>query len=266
MKNYRRPPLPFVGSKLRWWRQLQSLARQFSFGDCIFDAFGGSLSVARVMKDECSHLSVITNDFQHAYRRRLSLARETFKVYEKLVAEIPFAKNYRSHSAPYRDMRFESDDEKKRAIAIIEQAEDIETAWRWLHGRAYPLKKIPMSNPIDPARCDEWTRGLIVIDEALGAEDARYWAESGAFIILDPPYAKGSKLGFDAETTYSGDKNAAQDFCAAVMARTPRWCLFERRESALANFARKLGAITIERTNTRNHNTVNEVMMICSSI
>ena len=32
-RNYQRPPLPFIGSKLRWWRELEALARSLPH-DC----------------------------------------------------------------------------------------------------------------------------------------------------------------------------------------------------------------------------------------
>ena len=65
--DHSRPPLPFMGSKMRWWRELEGLARSLPHGGCVFDAFGGSLSAARVIKDARPDLTVVTNDYEHVY-------------------------------------------------------------------------------------------------------------------------------------------------------------------------------------------------------
>ena len=88
-RNYQRPPLPFIGSKLRWWRELQVLAMQMPQGACVFDAFGGSFSAARVIKDTRPDLTVITNDFCHAYRKRLNAAPQTACILKQLQAIAP---------------------------------------------------------------------------------------------------------------------------------------------------------------------------------
>lgn len=92
-RSYQRPPLPFIGSKLRWWRELQILAAKLPQGGCVFDAFGGSFSAARVIKDTRPDLTVITNDYCHAYRKRLNAAPQTAEVLKQLQAVVPLKKS-----------------------------------------------------------------------------------------------------------------------------------------------------------------------------
>lgn len=64
--DHSRPPLPFMGSKMRWWRELGRLAQSLPYGACVFDAFGGSMSSDALHgRMTCSSL---TNDWTHAKR------------------------------------------------------------------------------------------------------------------------------------------------------------------------------------------------------
>ncbi len=259
-RSYQRPPLPFIGSKLRWWRELQALAMGLPQGACVFDAFGGSFSAARVIKDTRSDLTVITNDYCHAYRRRLNAAPQTAEIYEQLVNAVGRrSKNYMVWD------RFKTEEEKKTAISIVENAEDSETAWRWLHGQKYPLNMTPINCPVCPETCDEWTRGLVIIDDVLTAYEARYWAESGAFVILDPPYMGAVKMGFDLASTYEDGRIDAQAFCVEYLRLSDNWCLFEKPDSGLVRLAREKGAVEIRRQGKRNRQTADEVMMVCEA-
>lgn len=256
-RSYQRPPLPFIGSKLRWWRELQILAAKLPQGGCVFDAFGGSMSAARVIKDTRPDLTVITNDYGHDYRRRLDAAPQTAEVLKQLQAVAP----KRSY------VEYTGFDEETRAkcMAIVSQAEDDETAWRWLNGRGYVSNKIPTGEPVCPKTCDEWTKGLVVIDDEMTAYEARYWAESGAFVILDPPYMGSVKMGFDVASTYQDGRIDAQAFCVEYMRMSENWCLFEKPDSGLVRLAREKGAVEIRRSGKRNRQTADEVMMVCEA-
>lgn len=253
-RSYRRPPLPFIGSKLRWWRELQALAMKLPQGGCVFDAFGGSFSAARVIKDTRPDLTVITNDFCHDYRRRLNAAPQTALLLKQLQAIAP-KRSYIEYTG------FDKETAAK-CIAIVSDAEDQETAWRWLRGTKTIRNIIPTGDAVNPSVCDDWTRGLVIIDDALNANEARYWAESGAFVILDPPYMKSVKMGFDQASTYQNGRSAAHDFCVEYMNISDQWCLFENPESHLVRLAREKGAVEIHRQGKRNRQTADEVMMV----
>lgn len=255
-RSYQRPPLPFIGSKLRWWRELQILAAKLPQGGCVFDAFGGSFSAARVIKDTRPDLTVITNDYCHAYRQRLNAAPQTAEVLKQLQAIAP--------KRSYVEYTGFDDETREKCMVIVSQADDDETAWRWLNGRGYVLNKVPSGAPVCPKTCDEWTKGLVVIDDEMTAYEARYWAESGAFVILDPPYMGSVKMGFDLASTYEDGRIDAQAFCGEIMRLCDRWCLFERPDSALVRQARAHGAIEVERMHGRNRQTVDEIMLVCS--
>ena len=256
-RNYQRPPLPFIGSKLRWWRQLQMLALQMPHGACVFDAFGGSFSAARVFKDTRPDLTVITNDYGHKYRRRLNAAPQTACILKRLQAIAP-KRSYVKYT------KFDKDTEAQ-CVGLVSDAEDQETAWRWLNGSKYIANCIPTNNAVCPETCDEWTRGLVIIDDILTASEARYWAESGAFVILDPPYMGSVKMGFDLASTYEDGRIDAQAFCVELMHLSNRWCLFEKPDSGLARLAREKGAVEISRQGRRNRQTADEIMMVCEA-
>lgn len=256
-RSYQRPPLPFIGSKLRWWRELQILAAKLPPGGCVFDAFGGSFSAARVIKDTRPDLTVITNDYCHDYRRRLNAAPQTAEVLRRLQAVAP----KRSY------VTYTGFDEETRAkcMAIVSDAEDEETAWRWLNGKNYVSNKVPSGAPVSPSACDDWTKGLVVIDDKMTAYEAKYWAKSGAFMILDPPYMESVKMGFDAASTYPEGRVDAQAFCVEIMRLCDRWCLFERPGSRLVRQALERGAVEIQRHGKRNRQTADEIMMVCAA-
>ena len=256
-RNYRRPPLPFIGSKLRWWRELQILAAKLPHGGCVFDAFGGSFSAARVIKDTRPDLTVITNDYCHDYRRRLDAAPQTAYILKQLQAIAP-KRSYTEYSKFDKEMEAE-------CIGLVSDAEDHETVFRWLRGTKTIRNLIPNGEPVCPAVCDDWTKGLVVIDDKLTEYEARYWVESGAFIILDPPYTKNVKMGFDRASTYQDGRFDAQEFCIEIMRKSDRWCLFERPGSMLVRAAKDIGAVEVERLHGRNRQNADETMMVCAA-
>ena len=256
-RSYQRPPLPFIGSKLRWWHELQILALRLPPGGCVFDAFGGSFSAARVIKDTRPDLTVITNDYCHDYRRRLNAAPQTAEVLKRLQAVAP--------KRSYVEYTGFDDETRAKCVAIVSDAEDEETAWRWLNGKSYVSNKVPNGAPVCPSACDEWTRGLVVIDDEMTAYEAKYWAESGAFLILDPPYMGSVKMGFDIASTYRDGRVDAQAFCVEIMRLCDRWCLFERPGSELVRQAIGQGAVEVERMHGRNRQTADETMLVCAA-
>lgn len=256
-RSYHRPPLPFIGSKLRWWRELQALAMQLPKGGCVFDAFGGSFSAARVIKDTRPDLTVITNDYRHDYRRRLNAAPQTAMLLRQLQAVAP--------KRSYIEFTGFDKETAAKCMAIVSDAEDHETAWRWLRGSKTIRNLIPTGDAVNPSVCDAWTRGLVIIDDILSAYEARYWAESGAFVILDPPYMGSVKMGYDNASTYQDGRYAAHDFCVEYMNLSVQWCLFEKPGSALVRLAKDKGAVEIQRHGKRNRQTADEVMMVCAA-
>ena len=224
--DHSRPPLPFMGSKMRWWRELERLARSLPYGACVFDAFGGSMSAARVIKDARPDLTVVTNDYEHVYRNRLDAAPQTAGILTELQGFVP----------PQTGRCFERLDPEiqTRAVAIVETASDSQTAWSWLNKNSSIRNKVPTTACVDVERCFEWTDDLLVIDERLDASEARYVVNSGAFVMLDPPY-----YGKDQDS-YSDGIEDAQAFARAVIETGNNWCLFECPNSPLVNLQSKM--------------------------
>lgn len=213
------------------------LARALPYGACVFDAFGGSMATARLVKDARPDLTVITNDFMHSYRKRLSVIDDTIDIYKRLVREV----GCRTFGKAVWE-RFESEEKEKKALAIVSAAIDSETAWGWLHGQRIVLNKIPKKCPILPQVCGSWLDGLVVIDEPLCAKEAKIWAKSGAFVILDPPYEHTQISGFKKTCRYNGDFDAAREFCEEIIKSAHAWCLFERKGSRLYKIAHEITA------------------------
>lgn len=248
MKRYSWPPLPFVGSKMRWWRELERLARSLPMGGCVFDVFGGSMSAARVIKDARPDLTVVTNDYERVYRNRLDASPETADLLKELQGFMP----------PPTPRRFDrlAPDVQKRAVAIVERATDSHTAWNWLLRKSTIRNKLPTTASVDVKRCLAWTDGLLVIDEHLNAREARYVVNSGAFVLLDPPYH-----GKDQES-YSDGIEDAQAFSRAVIETGNNWCLFERPDSPLVNLAMPLATEIIPYSGKRNRMRASEIMLV----
>lgn len=247
-RNNQRPPLPFVGNKMRWWRELERLARSLPMGGCVFDAFGGSFGSARVIKDARPDLTVVTNDYRHLYRNRLDAASETAGILKELQSFVP----------PPTPRRFDRllPDVQKRAVSIVETAADSQTAWGWLYSKSTIRNKVPTTASVDVEKCLAWTDGLFVIDEYLDEREARYVVKSGAFVILDPPYhGKNQK-------TYSDCIDDAQAFSRAVIETGNNWCLFECPGSPLVNLAMPLATEIIPYAGKPGRMHVHEIMLV----
>lgn len=247
--DHSRPPLPFMGSKMRWWRELERLAKSLPYGACVFDAFGGSMSAARVIKDARPDLTVVTNDYEHVYRNRLDAAPETAEVLRELQGFVPPADSNCFE-------RFNDPQIQERAVAIVETASDGQTAWTWLNKRSSIRNKVPTTASIDVERCMGWTDDLLVIDERLDEREARYVVNSGAFVLLDPPY-----YGKDQES-YSEGIDDAQAFTQAVIETGNSWCLFECPDSPLVNLAMPRATEIIPYAGKRGRMHVHEIMVV----
>lgn len=247
-RNNQRPPLPFFGNKIRWWRELERLALSLPMGGCVFDAFGGSFSAARVIKDTRPDLTVITNDYGHAYRQRLNAAPQTAEVLKQLQAIAP--------KRPYAEYTGFDDETREKCMAIVGKATDSQTAWSWLYSKSTIRNKVPTTASVDVERCLAWTDGLVVISEYLDAIEARYVVNSGAFVILDPPYhGKNQK-------SYADGHRDAQAFSRAIIETGNAWCLFEQPGSPLVNLAMPLATEIIPYAGKRNNRWAREIMLI----
>lgn len=246
--DHSRPPLPFMGSKMRWWRELERLAQSLPYGACVFDAFGGSMSAARVIKDARPDLTVVTNDYEHVYRNRLDAAPQTASILSELQGFVP----------PQSSACFErlSPEVQERAVAIVETASDSQTAWSWLNKRSSIRNKVPTTACVDVERCETWTDDLLVIDERLDEREARYVVNSGAFVMLDPPY-----FGKDQDS-YSDGIEDAQAFARAVIETGDNWCLFECPGSPLVSVAMPLATEIIPYAGKPGRMHVHEIMLV----
>lgn len=256
--RFDRPPLPFVGNKMRWWRQLEPMIKLLPQHAVVFDAFGGSFCISRMIKHFRPDCVVICNDAEMYYRKRLNAVKDTNRVLHEMRA----AGGYRDDQH-YR--KYDPDTEKTLA-AIVDTGADRYTCERALYqgARNTPRAKVPHSD-YDDAACEHWTDGLVMVDEVLCADKARYYAQSCDLVVLDPPYLTTVKSWGAGD--YIDATDDARTFCRAVLddRRCAIW-LFDTPGSDLISHAASLGARVIEYEGRSNRQRAAEQLAVVDSI
>ena len=78
--DLQKPPLPFVGNKLRWWHELRPMIEALPRGARVFDAFTGCFAVSKLLQRWGRELRIVANDCGRYYRRRLADVADTNRV------------------------------------------------------------------------------------------------------------------------------------------------------------------------------------------
>ncbi|MDI3319113.1 DNA adenine methylase [Pinibacter soli] len=91
MKSYNKAPLPFMGQKRNFLKDLKEVLKQYPEDATYIDLFGGSGLLAHTIKQELPKASVIYNDFD-GYHERIDNIPKTNKLLadiRKIVADCP---------------------------------------------------------------------------------------------------------------------------------------------------------------------------------
>lgn len=245
---HRRPPLPFVGNKFRWHRILEPLIGALPRHAVVFDAFGGSMAMSRMIKDMRPDITCICNDAGMAFRRRLAAVHQTNLILARMRA-------VGAHGVSGVHLKY-TDAELAQILDIALDAEDDITIATNIYtdsNSRCSIRKRCRADDYDERVCATWTQGIVVIDEMLDASAGKYYARSCDLVILDPPYARREKTGIYLDATVT-----AQAFCRAVMDAHPRlvW-LFEEPASPLMRHASSLDYEIVRYDGKQNHKSSN---------
>lgn len=84
--DLQKPPLPFVGNKLRWWHELLPMIEALPRGARVFDAFTGCFAVSKLLQRWGRDLEIVANDCGRYYRRRLADVADTNRVITEMLS------------------------------------------------------------------------------------------------------------------------------------------------------------------------------------
>lgn len=165
--RFDRPPLPFVGNKFRWWRQLKPMIEAFPERAIVFDAFGGSFAVSKMIKHFRQDCVCICNDCEMYYRKRLDVVADTNRVLDEMRSNGGYHANRK-----YVKYDPETEDKLKEIVAT---GIDKITCNRALYTDCHTSRaKCPTVN-YDEHECEHWCDDLVVIDECLDERKAKYY-------------------------------------------------------------------------------------------
>lgn len=208
--DLQKPPLPFVGNKFRWWRQLKPMIEELPRGTRVFDAFTGCFAVSKMLQRWGRNLRITANDCGRYYRRRLDAVQDTNRV----IAEMLAAGAHNGLQHHYE--RYTPEIEKK--LVQICATGCVQTSCRVnLYCGGSTIRARCRLTPYDEAACRRWLVGLDVVDVRLAAPDAPRYAAEYDLVILDPPYLRPPKAWGQGDYIGADACRDARDFCAAVL-------------------------------------------------
>ena len=252
--DLQKPPLPFVGNKLRWWRTLRPMIEALPRGARVFAAFTGCFAVSKLLQRWGRDLRIVANDCGRYYRRRLADADDTNRVITEMLAAGAH-NGLRHHYERY------SPEIEKKLIQICATGRDqISCRINLYCGNGSTVRARCRLVPYDEDACAHWIDGLECADVCLDASMATHYARFD-LVVLDPPYRRTPASWGQGEYIGRAQCMAARAFCAEMMrvARGSVW-LFDEPDSDLVAQAREIGAVVHDRPGTRNRQEAHEVM------
>lgn len=248
-----KPPLPFVGNKFRWHRVLKPLIVALPDHAVVFDAFGGSFAVSRMIKDLRPDCVCIVNDCGMYYRARLESVENTNAILDEMRAAGAFC----SHEVY---ARYDAETET-RLKAIAEKAKDRLTVFKNLYidnGITIRAKCAGVNYDVDA--CLNYCRDCVIVDETLDARKAQYYARACDLVVLDPPYERVSKSWLEGD--YIGQTVQAHAFCRGIIESGCAYWLFEAPGASLMGLAGERGAVILEYDGKRNAQRAHEQLAV----
>lgn len=252
--DLQKPPLPFVGNKLRWWHALRPMIEALPRGARVFDAFTGCFAVSKLLQRWGRDLHIVANDCGRYYRRRLADVADTNRVITEMLAAGAH-NGLRHHYERY------SPEIEQKLIQICATGRDqISCRINLYCGNGTTVRARCRLTPYDADACEHWCDGLTCADVRLDALSALDYADFD-LIVLDPPYKRAPKSWGQGEYIGADACRDARDFCAAVMAhaRGSVW-LWDEPDSDLVRIAIAQGARVHPFPGVRNRQEVCEVL------
>ena len=251
--RFDRPPLPFVGNKFRWWKQLKPMIEALPDRSIVFDAFGGSFAVSKLIKHFKQDCVCICNDCDMYYRNRLEVVADTKRVLDEMRSNGAFRCN-----VEYVKYDRETEDKLKR---IVETGKDAITCRGALYVNGNTVRAICPTVNYDEYECDHWCDDLVVIDECLDERKAKYYCRSCDLIVLDPPYLVSPKSWIGGD--YIDKTKEARAFCQATieLKECDVW-LFDSPDSDLMQAAQWRGGEIVPYSGNRNRQGAKECLCV----
>ena len=253
--DLQKPPLPFVGNKLRWWRQLKPMIEALPRGTRVFDAFAGCFAVSKMLQRWGRDLRITANDCGRYYRRRLECVKDTNRVISEMLAAGAH-NGLRNHYERY------APETEKKLIQICATGRDqISCRVNLYCGNEKTVRARCRITPYDEDACRRWCDGLDVVDVRIAAPDAPRYAAQYDLVILDPPYLRPPKAWGQGDYIGADACRDAREFCAAVIAdpHAAVW-LLDAPGSDLVRAAMAQGASLHEYDRTCNRQRAHEVL------
>jgi hypothetical protein len=220
----------------------------------VFDAFGGSFAVSKLIKQFRDDCVCICNDCDMYYRKRLDVVADTNRVLDEMRKNGGYLDN--KHYTKY------DPETEKRLAAIVSTGIDRETCERafYMGNHNTPRAKVPGVD-YSETDCERWTDDLIIIDELLDERKARYYSKSCDLVAMDPPYLVSPKSWGIGD--YIDKTKEASAFCQAVIElnECDAW-LFDSPDSDLMQSAQQQGGEIVPYAGNRNRQGAKEVLCV----
>ena len=247
-----KPPLPFVGNKFRWHRILRPLVAQLPKHAVVFDAFGGSFAVSRMIKDWRPDVTCIVNDCGMYYRARLEAVEDTNAILDEMRAH--GARNIHDTYEKY------APDVEATLKDIAEKAKDRLTVLKNLYIAPNTIRAKCANANYDVSQCLDYCSDCVIVDEMLDGRKAHYYARACDLVVIDPPYERISKSWIEGDYICQTEK--AQSFCRGIIQSGCAYWLFEAPSASLMELAGEHGAAFVEYDGKRNKQHVLEQLAV----
>lgn len=219
----------------------------------VFDAFGGSFAVSKLIKHFRQDCVCICNDCEMYYRNRLENVADTNRVLDEMRAN----GGYRCNE---KYAKYDPETEHKLKEIVATGIDKI-TLNRALYVNGHTARtKCPTVN-YDENECEHWCDDLVVIDECIDERKAKYYCRSCDLIVLDPPYLKSPKSWGIGD--YIDKTKEARAFCKSVIERNECdvW-LFDTPDSDLMLSAQRRGGEIVPYAGNRNRQGAKECLCV----
>lgn len=192
MRKYHKAPLPFLGQKRNWLRNIYEM--DFD-NKTVVDLFGGSGILSHEIKRNQPTATVVWNDFDD-YQSRLDQLEKTESLRQNL---LDFGMGLEKAAR--------IDHETKNKILSIIKASGCTdyltiSSWVLFSGNyCHSLDEIAKKNwyfrvTKNPLSCDDYLKGVIRVQKDFRALLAKYQHKENVIFIADPPYIMTNQQGY----------------------------------------------------------------------
>lgn len=190
-KAYSSAPLPFMGQKRRFVRELKEVLKRFDDVDVIVDLFGGSGLLAHVAKRECPEKRVVYNDYDGFCDRlaNVPVTNEILRRLRPVIATVPPNKRVPQEQHDKILSIIAGYEKKGCYVDYLTLSASILFSGKWV--KTYQeLAKQTMYNVIKQSdyNVDGYLDGLEVVHADYREVFAAFPDKEKTLFLIDPPY------------------------------------------------------------------------------